>query len=191
MLMLLRVLLVAAIAAVVYWYYGLVLPAVVAGVVAVAVGLVALFGLVSSQMRFYSWVFGGAVFAAWPAGALLAGYVAGLVGVALTETQALAWAWVAALGAAKATYAMSEKRDKARDLGGIALGVIAVYGVGAAAWHSDHWALFAASLGAAAIAVNARQSLILPPRQEQFLGVVALVAVSASVLHLGRAALGV
>lgn len=190
-LMIFRLLLVAAVGLATFWYYNLVLPSPVAAGVAMLVGAVALFGLISSQMKFHSWIFGGAVFATWPAGALLARYAAGLAGVQLTETQALAWAWVAALLAAKATYAMAEKRDKARDLGGLALGVVAVYGVGAAAIHSDRWALVGAALGAAAVAIHVKQSLILPPRQERFLIGCASAAGVAVALNLARAAVGV
>lgn len=189
-LMIFRLLLVAGVAVATFAYYNLILPAAVAGFVAGLVALVALFGLISSQMKFHGWIFGGAVFATWPAGALLARYAAGLAGLTLTPTQALAWAWVAALLAAKATYAMAEKRDKARDLGGLALGVVAIYGVGAAAWHSDRWALVGASLGAAAVAIHVKQALILPPRQERFLTACASAGAVAVALHAGRALVG-
>lgn len=165
----LKLLLVAAVTALAYAYYGLVMPDVVALLIAILLGGFALFTLISGQMRFSKIALGGAVFAAWPAGALLAAFVASLFQIELTEAEAAAAAWPLALLAAKASFAMSEKRDKARDIGNLSLGIVAIYSVTAAAWAGSRIALALAALGVAAIAANAAQNLIIPPRLEAFL----------------------
>ena len=180
LMMFLRLAIVALVAAAANWYYGLILPAGAALVFAVLIGGAALFALVASQLKFSMALAGGVVIFTWPAGALAASAALEAIGAAPDRYLAIAAAWPLPLLAAKASFALAEKRDRARDLGGLALGVIAVYTVAAAAISGSSLALGLASLGAGAIALNAAHSLILPPPQEQFLKISAAGAALAA-----------
>lgn len=165
-----------------FWWYGLVMPATVAGVMALLIASFAGYSLLAGGLKIHRALLGGAVIAVWPAGALLAEWVAGLAGFSLTPTQALAGAWPAALLAGKAAFAMAEKRDRARDLSNLALGGIALYTVLAAAWVGEPLAMAFAALGAAAITANAAHTMILPPTHERFLMWTAGLGTAASAM---------
>lgn len=169
-----------------FWWYGLVLPDAVAALMALLIAAFAGYSMLAGGLKIHRALLGGAVFAVWPAGSLLAQWVAGLARFPLSEAQALAAAWPVALLAAKASFAMSEKRDRARDLGNLSLGTIAVYTVLAAAWAGEPLAMAFAALGAATIAANAAQQMILPPQHERFLMGFAKAGGAACVLLVAR-----
>lgn len=170
-----------------YAWYALVLPDSAALIIALLLSGAALFSLLSQGLKIQRALLGGAVLALWPAGALAAGWAAEMLEHPISETAALAAAWPVALLAAKGSFAMAEKRDRARDLGNLSLGAVALYSVLAAAWVGEPLAMAFAAFGAGVIAANAAQQMILPPGHERFIMLFAKLAGAAGVLLLVRA----
>lgn len=180
-----QVVLVLAVAGLVYVYFGLVLPMPLAALVAILAASVALFGMMTKTgLEFKSWLFGGPVLAAWPAGALIMQWGSGAIGLPASAAVAQAGAIFAAGVAGQIAYTVSEKRDRARDIATLSLSMIALYGIGHAIISGERLALALACFGVAVAALIARQQMILPPKQEAALVLAAAVAGMAATLHL-------
>lgn len=186
---LLQGLVVIGLAALAHAWYGMVMPPTVAMIMALLIGGFAAFSMLSGNLRFSRALLGGAVFVVWPVGVLLAQEAAGWMGARLTEHEALAAAWPAALLAGKGSFALAEKRDRARDIGNLSLGVIAIYTAWVATWSGQPMAMMFAALGVAAISANARQQIILPPQHKKFMSMLAQIAAGAAIMLLVRVAL--
>jgi hypothetical protein len=164
----LQLILAFALALLSYAYFAWVLPPVVAVLIGLAFLIIAMHAMISGQFRLP--LLGGPVLLAWPAGAVLASLaVEHVFAGELSRDRALAVSWVLPLLAWKLSYAISQRRDQARDLGGMAIAVIVVYVSVAALLSGDLMALMLASLGAGAAAFVAHQHLILPPNLEAYL----------------------
>jgi hypothetical protein len=164
----LQLILAVALAVVSYAYFAWVLPSVVAALIGFAILVITLHAMISGQFRLP--LFGGPVLLAWPAGAVLASLAVDHVFAGeLSRDRALAVSWILPLMAWKLSYAISQRRDQARDLGGMAIAVIVAYVSVAALLSGDLMALMLASLGAGAVAFVAHQHLILPPDLEVYL----------------------
>lgn len=151
-----------------YKYFGLVLPDAISALIGLVLLVFCLYSLVTGNLRLP--LLGGPVLLAWPCGAILAKWVAHYgAGYDLSTSRALALSWIVPLLVWKLVYAISQKRDQARDLGGIAIGLIVLYVVIASLLAADPIALMFAAGGAAAAAWVAHQHLIVPPAVERYL----------------------
>ncbi len=163
-----QLLLIVAIAVGSSAYFSLVMPTTAAIVmtVIVTVGLVG--GLAFGKMNMSVALLGGAVFAAWPAGALVAHFVAeSFFSIQLGDAVAKAWAMLTAILAAHLSYTWAEKRDRARDIATTSLSVIAIYTLYSAVASGSRVALaISCALTGLAIALS-RQQMILPPEIER------------------------
>ena len=192
MMLLLRLLIVAVVGWLAYGWYGLVLPEAGATVMAVIIAGAALYALIAANLKFSLALAGGAVIFSWPAGALIAQAVAHALGQAeLPHTLALALAWPVPVIAEKVGYRLADKGDKTRHFGGLALGAIALYTALAAAWASNRYGMAAAAFGAAVIAANAAQQLVISPPQKRAIYTAAKVGWLAAIALLLRAVTGV
>lgn len=181
----LQLLLIAVVGVGAYIYFGLVLPPVLAGVIATGVAVVALFGMLAkSGLAFDSLMLGGPVLAAWPAGALLIDFAGQGMGFMVSPAVAQAGAFATAAVAGQVSFSLAEKRDRARDAATLGLSAIVLYGIIVAILSGERGAIAVACLGVAAAAIVARQQMILPPTQERALMVAAMVAAMAATLHL-------
>ena len=151
-----------------YQYFGLVLPDAISALIGVMLLVLCLYSLVTGNLRMP--LMGGPVLLAWPCGAVLARGVAQYgAGYDLSTARALALSWVVPLLVWKLVYAISQRRDQARDLGGIAIGLVVLYVVVASLLAADPIALMCAAVGAAAAAWVDHQHLIVPPTVERYL----------------------
>lgn len=183
-----RGLLVLAVMAAVAAYYGLVLPRLLAYGVAAVVGGVLVWSMIGGGARLHPLAFGGAVIGLWPAGALLAGLIAGhALGLNLNGAEAAAWAWPVPTVAAQ--FASASKRDRQRDMALLALSAIALYAAGAAYFSGSLGALIGAALGAAAASAVAGSALEIPPTQRRALQAGALVGLAAAAVMGARLAI--
>ena len=185
----LQVVLAFAIGVAMFFYYQLVLPAVAAAAIAVIIAVTIIVTMISGRFEMKAIGFGSASIAAWPLGALIAHAVAGVLGVALTDTQAASAAVFVACLAAMGAYTFAEKRDRARDIATISIAAICFYTIVYAIISKDNIAISLASFGVAAGALVLKQQLILPPKQEFALWVGAAIAGSVGITH--AAAVGI
>lgn len=177
----LQILLAVALAVLTYGYFSWVLPIAVAALVGGIVLVVAVHALISGHFRLP--LLGGPVILAWPAGAWAASAVVEhLFAGELTRDRALAASWVLPLLAWKLSYALAQRRDQARDLGGMAVASIVAYIGTAALLSGDLGALMLAAFGAAGAALVAHQHLILPPNLEAYLVGMGLAGLGSGVL---------
>lgn len=184
-----KLLLAAAFGLGVYYYYGTIMPAPVALVFACLVAMLLVWGAIAGKLSLNFLAFGGPVVATWPLGAILYRAAAGEFGFGLTWAQGLAGGWWLPMAAYAIEFAMSKERERARDLGGLVVGLILVYTVGVAVILADMPALAVASLGAAAGAIVIRQHLLISPENQQRLGLAAGAAAVAAGLAAARAVL--
>ncbi|WP_147653682.1 hypothetical protein [Vulcaniibacterium gelatinicum] len=182
----LKLIVVAILAAIAYVYYGLVFPAALAAVVAVvlfgALAVAALTGRIPWRLL----LAGGPVVAVWPAGALLAEWLIAAGGLTPRWGLAAGWSWVLPLAAHKIEAALAERRDRARDLGGLVMGSICLYLVVVLGlYRPDAAGAAAAALGTAAATLTVREHLLLGPAPRAVLALVAgLAGLSAALLGL-------
>jgi len=162
----LQCLLVAVLGLLSYLYYGLVLPQIVAAIIAVVIAGVACLAMISKHLEFKLALFGGAAIAVWPAGALLIQGVGHLAGYAVPAAICRSGAILAAAGAAQVSFALAEKRDRARDVGCLSLGAISLFTIIYSLFSGSRIAVAVACLGVAVVGFIARQQMILPPAQE-------------------------
>jgi hypothetical protein len=181
----LKLLLVALVGLLTFGYYGLVFPPLLAGIAALAI--VVIFGIAAFTDRI-PWrmlMAGGPVIAAWPAGALLAETVLSGFGVDSRWELAAGWSWALPLAIHKIESAIAEKRDRARDLGGIALALICLYLIiQLALIRVDVAAASAASLGVALATLTTREHLLIGPTPR------AVLAYAAAAAGVGAVGLG-
>lgn len=185
-----QVLLSAILAIAAYAWYGSVLPASAAIIAAIVIGIAAIYGMIAGQLRFGLLLVGGPVLMAWPAGAWAARLAGEALGHPLSWPVSLGWSWWAPVLAWKIHHALAEKRDQARDIGGLLLGAILLYIAGAAAWNASLPAMAAAALGGSAVALTAHQQLLVPPECERALLGIALGGLAGSLILGARAYLG-
>jgi hypothetical protein len=182
----LKLLLVAVIALLTFVYYSLVFPPVLAGIAAVVIVIV--FGIASTTDRI-PWrllIAGGPVIAAWPAGALLAEWLLRALGVPSRWELAAGWSWALPLAVHKIESAIAEKRDRARDLGGMALAAICLYLIiQLALIRVDAAAAAASALGLALATLTTREHLLIGPQPR------AVLSYTAAAAGVGALALGI
>ena len=186
MFAILKLLLALGFGAAVYLYYGTILPGPVAAGFAVLVVVVLLWGFVAGKHSLSLLAFGGPVIVTWPLAAILYKHAAVAVGYELSWAQELAGGWWLPLAAYKIEFMVSEKRERARDIGGLALGVVLLYTVSAAVVTGDMPALAVAAIGTGAGAVVVEQHLLIAPDQVHFLRVVGAIALVAAGIAIVR-----
>jgi len=182
-----QILLSAILAVAAYAWYGSVLPDSVAIIAAIVIGIAATYGLVMGQIRFRLLLVGGPVLVAWPAGAWAARWAGEALGHSPSWAVALGWSWWAPVLAWKVHHALAEKRDQARDIGGLILGAILLYIAAATAWNASLPGMAAAALGGSAVALTAHQQLLVPPECERALLAFALGGLGAALILGARA----
>jgi len=177
-----QILLSAILAVAAYAWYGSVLPDSVAIIAAIVIGIAATYGLIMGQLRFGLLLVGGPVLMAWPAGAWVAKLSGDALGHALSWPVSLGWSWWAPVLAWKVHYALAEKRDQARDMGGLIVGGILLYIAAATAWNASLPGMAAAAIGASAVALTAHQQLLVPPEVERALLALGLGGIGAALI---------
>jgi hypothetical protein len=191
MLTVFKLLLALLVAALAWAYYAVVFPPVVAAVVALVLALVLGLAAITERIPWRLLVAGGPVIATWPAGALLASWVASFAGWDLRRELAIGASWALPLIAHKIESAIAEKRDRARDVGGIALAAICLYlVVYLSLVRVDLAATAVAALGVAAATMTTREHLLIGPESRLVLGLTAAVAAAAAGLLAIRAYVG-
>jgi hypothetical protein len=167
-----------------FLYYGLVLPRAVAGGIALIIFIAATFAIISKNLEFKAALFGGAVVAAWPAGALLIQGAGLLFNYSVPDSISRAGAIFAAFIAAQASFSLAEKRDRARDIGCISLCAISIFTVISSLFSGSRLAVGIACAGVVLTLFMVRQHLILPPDQENILSLGVKVAGVAAGLNV-------
>lgn len=174
-----------------YWYFALVLPDGIAAIFAIAIAGVLGFGMLSGSFR-VSWIMaGGPIIGTWPLGALLAGWVASLAGYTISHDVALSASWVLPVIGWQATYSLADKRDNARDAGGLILGAIMVYLAIHAFLFAGFVSLAAVAVGVSASIFAAKTQLLVPPELDKLLGQSALAALIVFAVFVFRLSIGI
>ncbi len=177
----LKLLLVAVLGFLAAWYYSQVLPAFVAGLFGLAVAGALGWSMLGGGFKLSPLVFGGTVLAVWPAGALVAGWVAP---APLTPAVAMGASWWAPALAAQ--FASASKVDGRRDLATVSLALVGAYTVVAATASSALLAMALACGAPAAAALVAASVLEIPPRHRAVLRAGAVAAAAAGALLATR-----
>lgn len=173
----LKIILVAVVGIITFAYYGFVFPPVLAGLAALTVVVIFSIAAFTDRIPWRILVAGGPVIAAWPAGALMADFLISAVGIDSRWELAAGWSWALPLAVHKIESAIAEKRDRARDLGGMAMAIICLYlVVQLALIRVDAAAAFGAAFGVCLTIVTTREHLLIGPGPRGVLGYTAAVA---------------
>lgn len=178
----LQLLFVIALSVLVVVYYGLVLPAGLAGVMGVFVACALGVTLLLGKIEVKPILFGSAALAAWPAGVWVAEFLSAPFGGVSPEVARAASVFVAA-AAGHFAYAWAEKRDRARDIALSTLSVISVYTLVSSIYSGQRAAVAVACLAVAWVVLLARQQMIVPPEHERALLFAAGIAGATGLVH--------
>lgn len=171
-------------------WFSLILPDSAAMVFAIAILAVALFGMISGSFRLNWLVFGGPILLSWPLGALGAQWIAGLSGSVISHDFAMALSWIVPIPVWHFSFALSEKRDTARDYGGLIVGSIMLYLAVSAALSIELMARAGASFGIMIACLATASQLLLPPELDRAMRWLAGAAGVAGLAYILRAAAG-
>lgn len=172
-----------------YFYFGIVMPSWLALTVGVVVALMIVFSMIGGKFDVKSLNMGGLTITLWPLGGWLTKIWGYAFDFSVSDAHAATAALFMACFGAQVAYTIAERRDRARDIATISLGLIAVYTVGYAILAQDIIALAIAAFGVAAAALVLKQQLILPPRQDFGLKYGSIIAACVGIAHVGGAML--